>query len=522
MKLNNLIKRLILKNNVFAFGRVGFHVFIFLFFVLSPPPCSLSPLFAAKIHSAAGSTSATFLKIGVGARAVSMGGAFTAVSDDPYAIYWNPAGLVFSKNEKNLSFSHNDYFQGLKQEFIMYTLDGDRIGLLNDGFFSRGVWGFGFNYFYTSDDMERRSGLNESDPLNPISPSEGTFDAYDTAVSVSYAFEHEDEWKLGASLKFVRQAIDDESGESFAADIGALREISLFDENFMAGITIQNIGPGIKFNSKRYDLPLVFKVGLSREINGARDIVALDLEKPIDDYPALIMGMERHLTDKLTLNAGYKYRIYGNELGAVSGFASGFGFALKNFDFAYAFTPFGDLGNSHRFTVSLRFGEIKKKTISPFEKVVMAREKIKEGRDFIYKVSSKPLRISGSGVQYNIVASNLSCDISKIEFRTLMRGAAGASMIVKEGRLTESLLSLLDDDVRVLKAFQLASSVGNVRGNVKFNFKISRENNGKGVFLCFNDGQWSKADLKRTGENEEYYYYEAISPFGTHFLIGRK
>ncbi|MFW6134899.1 MAG: hypothetical protein ACOC5R_04930 [Elusimicrobiota bacterium] len=36
---------------------------------------------------------AAFLDLGVGARATGMGGAFTSVSDDPTATYWNPAGL---------------------------------------------------------------------------------------------------------------------------------------------------------------------------------------------------------------------------------------------------------------------------------------------------------------------------------------------------------------------------------------------------------------------------------------------
>ena len=34
-----------------------------------------------------------FLRMGVGARALGMGGAFTGIADDPSAAYWNPAGL---------------------------------------------------------------------------------------------------------------------------------------------------------------------------------------------------------------------------------------------------------------------------------------------------------------------------------------------------------------------------------------------------------------------------------------------
>ncbi|HID92967.1 MAG TPA: hypothetical protein EYP60_02615 [bacterium (Candidatus Stahlbacteria)] len=35
-----------------------------------------------------------FLHMGVGARPIGMGGAFTSVADDPSAGYWNPAGLT--------------------------------------------------------------------------------------------------------------------------------------------------------------------------------------------------------------------------------------------------------------------------------------------------------------------------------------------------------------------------------------------------------------------------------------------
>ena len=36
---------------------------------------------------------AAFLKLGVGARAVGMGGAYTAIADDVNSMGWNPAGI---------------------------------------------------------------------------------------------------------------------------------------------------------------------------------------------------------------------------------------------------------------------------------------------------------------------------------------------------------------------------------------------------------------------------------------------
>ena len=50
------------------------------------------PAFCADSHAA------PFLRMGVGARALGMGGAFTAVADDATASYWNPAGLTKIEN----------------------------------------------------------------------------------------------------------------------------------------------------------------------------------------------------------------------------------------------------------------------------------------------------------------------------------------------------------------------------------------------------------------------------------------
>ncbi len=40
-------------------------------------------------------TGFTFMKVGVGARPVAMGQAFTGVADDANALFYNPAGLSF-------------------------------------------------------------------------------------------------------------------------------------------------------------------------------------------------------------------------------------------------------------------------------------------------------------------------------------------------------------------------------------------------------------------------------------------
>ncbi len=49
-------------------------------------------------------------ELGVGARAIGLGGAFTGIADDYSAIYWNPAGLgQMRRMEMNIGFSHNSF-----------------------------------------------------------------------------------------------------------------------------------------------------------------------------------------------------------------------------------------------------------------------------------------------------------------------------------------------------------------------------------------------------------------------------
>ena len=55
----------------------------------------------------------TFLKIGVGAKAIGMGESQVADADDLYAIYWNPAGLA-QLQRPQLGLMHNEWFDGLR------------------------------------------------------------------------------------------------------------------------------------------------------------------------------------------------------------------------------------------------------------------------------------------------------------------------------------------------------------------------------------------------------------------------
>ena len=69
----------------------------------------------------AGKAGAQFLKIGVGARAIGMGEAYGAVSNDANAVYWNPAGLN-QLESKEVSFMHAVWLEAINYENSTKTL----------------------------------------------------------------------------------------------------------------------------------------------------------------------------------------------------------------------------------------------------------------------------------------------------------------------------------------------------------------------------------------------------------------
>ena len=65
--------------------------------------------------SDAGREAADFLQIGQGARAASLGGAYTALGDGAMASYWNPAGLA-GQEHPEVALGHFSWFQDITVE----------------------------------------------------------------------------------------------------------------------------------------------------------------------------------------------------------------------------------------------------------------------------------------------------------------------------------------------------------------------------------------------------------------------
>src|SRR5271155_3166064 len=82
--------------------------------------------------SANGTTAAEFLQLGVGARALTMGQAYTAVADDASALYWNPADMTQIQNH-SVTLMRTAYIASSFFDYGAYAQNLGQYGALGAG-----------------------------------------------------------------------------------------------------------------------------------------------------------------------------------------------------------------------------------------------------------------------------------------------------------------------------------------------------------------------------------------------------
>src|ERR1041385_3310439 len=97
------------------------------------------------------------LGLGIGARSIGMGTAYTGIADDFSAVYWNPAGLgQLHLNEVSLGLSHLSYgnnstFLGAQQSFTNSATNLNSLGLVYSAPTERGSFVIALGYNRQSD-----------------------------------------------------------------------------------------------------------------------------------------------------------------------------------------------------------------------------------------------------------------------------------------------------------------------------------------------------------------------------------
>ncbi|RMF60471.1 MAG: hypothetical protein D6748_04020 [Calditrichaeota bacterium] len=312
-----------------------------------------------------GTNAATFLEIGVGARAMAMGGAYVAVANDPTALYYNPAGIVWMENIQ-VELMHNEWLVGTNYEFIGATTP---LPIMRSSLgFSLILLDYGEQPVRT---VERPEGTGE------------TYGARDYAVSLTYALALTPNFSFGMSGKYINQKIWHESGGALALDFGIFYRTPV--RGLRLGMSVRNFGGEIsltgreldstkdpdpdnenidrvpvQYKADSYPLPLLFKAGIAYTMDwgGLGEVtITSDVNHPSLASESVNIGMEYGYAGIFFLRAGYD-NLFDPE--AINGLTLGGGVDYYQpgrigFRIDYAYSDWGPFQSTHRFSLGIIF-----------------------------------------------------------------------------------------------------------------------------------------------------------------------
>lgn len=296
----------------------------------------------------AGTSSAQFLRVPVGARAVAMGQAYAALATDNAGIFWNPAGLMRTPGRTNYFAAHTVWTADIDLDFAAFHKRGQNfayglmLGALRSG------------------DIPRTDELHQ----------EGTgqyFNANQFYLGASLARAMTDRFSLGGTVKYFQENLDEYQTKALLADLGILYLVGVGD--LRIGFTVRNFGndvspsgtppaapdgyvPAPSFQS--FPAPTVGAFGAAKSWDlGQRLalVTSADFNHPSDYSESFRLGTELAVRQQLFLRAGYETNR------PEGGFAAGFGLQLERHQLRmrvdYAYSDMGSFGTVHHLSLDL-------------------------------------------------------------------------------------------------------------------------------------------------------------------------
>jgi hypothetical protein len=290
-----------------------------------------------QIFEKVGTFSAQFLKVNPTARAAAMGNSFVAISDDASATYWNPGGLV-DITRTELLLSHTEWPADIKLDYVAYAFHTPYLP---------GVISLSARAMTMDPQVERTIYLPNGTGRH--------FDAGDMSFGLSYAQYFTDRFSTGFTVYFLHMGLADKSVNTTAFDFGLIYRIGI--RGMRLGMTVQNVGGEVDFDSQASKMPMMFKVGLSVDAfeAGPHDMIAaVEFSHPSDNAERANLGLEYGFNRFLFLRAGY------NAGYDAAGLGAGFGLEVNTSERSklfvdYAYEDLSFLGEAHRFTLSFAY-----------------------------------------------------------------------------------------------------------------------------------------------------------------------
>lgn len=328
-----------------------------------------------------------FMNIGIGSRALAMGGAQVSVVTDVTAAYWNPAGLLGVKHEHEFSLMHAEYFAGIAK----FDYAGYSTNIQEDNQIAISLIRFGVD-----DIPDTRFLYDANGALNYNNIQ--FFNAADYALILSYARDLSDHFKVGINTKVIHRNVGKfAKAWGFGLDFGA---IYVADE-WRVGLMARDITT--TFNAWSHNADLVKEIytqtqneipinsieitlpratlSVSRNITLTEEVgllAVLDLDLTFDGRRNTLYGSDLlSLSPKFGLELDYRqvafFRLGAGNIQSLRDFDGskytsvqpGFGLGFRISDAVlldYALTDIGSISEtpySHVFSVKVSLNQLK-------------------------------------------------------------------------------------------------------------------------------------------------------------------
>lgn len=323
--------------------------------------------FTLHAQTVIGKYAGEFLAIGVGGRALGMGGSFTAIANDVTSGYYNPAGLA-NLNYPQISLMHDERFGNL----VNYNYAAVAFPYAEKWSFGLSIMRLGVDKIYDTREalVDRNTGKVIYDitlPSARIDPSLiKEVSNQDWAFYFSGAKRHSDKFYYGANVKIIKRNIAEVSAFGIGFDLGALYMPS---EDLVLGANLQDATTTfVSWSTGLNELITpTLKVGAAYGVNvlGGRLLPAVDFDirfenrrfasqfnvGPVSLDPHL--GVEYNFKNLFAIRGGYN---------DIKQFTVGAGVKLPklNIDYSFARVTMSEedrLPDTHRISLILTLEE---------------------------------------------------------------------------------------------------------------------------------------------------------------------
>jgi hypothetical protein len=226
-----------------------------------------------------------FLRNGVGARALGMGGAFTGVAEGIEAVYYNPAGLGFiPRTMVSLSYKSLSLDRHFGHVAVAFPIR-------NEAAMAASWLNFGVS------DVPMR---NQSRQLL------GEVGNSSNAIELAFGKALSEQLSLGGKFRYIQEEFDDLQSFAVGLDLGGVAKPYEF---ISFGATFQNLGSEHQWNGGDYwsqgttyeeRFPLVMRFGAAGYLIDNKLIPAIDLETSDKGELKFRAGAEFWYTKKVT------------------------------------------------------------------------------------------------------------------------------------------------------------------------------------------------------------------------------